>query len=316
MSILIALSSDDNYVLPLAACVRSILDNAHPTADVRIAVLSCGITADSRRKAEKSWGTGADQVTWIDIDLSRLLDLPTKSRATGHLNATTYARLLLPEVLPEGWNRVLFLDTDLLVLGSLSELWETSLGEFSFAATQDPYTPVISAEHGVPGWRELGLDPGAPYFNAGVLLIDLYRWRRNRISERAFDYIRDHRDEIQLADQEALNAVANGRFLALEPVWNVMNYWYWPGGDVRVQEHVVDQARVRHFNGDNKPWVSWQYHELERLRQQCLSGAQPPWSRMRHVHCDYDVFFDYLDRTIWKGWRPEPEPSLDGAPRA
>ncbi|MCE6995228.1 glycosyltransferase family 8 protein [Saccharothrix sp. S26] len=316
MSIRIALSSDDNYVVPLAACVRSILDNAHPTGDVEIAVLSCGITADSRRKLVASWGPAAARVTWIDIDLSRLAGLPTKSRATGHLNATTYARLLLPDVLPETWDRVLFLDTDLLVLGSLAELWTTPLGEFPFAAARDPYTPLISSEHGVPGWQALRLDPNAPYFNAGVLLIDLPRWRRDRISKRAFDYIRDHRDEILLADQEAMNAVANGGFRVLDPVWNVMNYWYWPEDDVFVQEHVVDHARIRHYNGDNKPWVSWKYHKLERLRQRSLRGEERPWSQLRHEHCDYDVFFDYLDRTAWRGWRPAPEPAGDGVPVA
>src|SRR5687767_12642705 len=99
MKMRIAISSDENYVIPLAACLRSIFDNGTPAEDVEIAILSSGISAGSREKLLASWGPGAKSVSWIDVDKSVLADLPTKSRATKHLTSTTYVRLLTPSLL-------------------------------------------------------------------------------------------------------------------------------------------------------------------------------------------------------------------------
>jgi lipopolysaccharide biosynthesis glycosyltransferase len=287
-AIRIAVTSDENYVLPLAACVRSILDNAHPDGDVEVAVLSCGVSAESRERLLSSWGGDRGRVRFLDVDLAALADLPTTSRVSKHLTASTYARLLMPDMLPQDWQRVLFLDTDTVTMGSLVDLWATPLGHHPFAATRDPYTPVLSSDHGVPGWRRLGLDPNAPYFNAGMLLIDLANWRRQKISARAFDYILENRDEIQLADQEALNVVVAGDFPIVDPIWNVMNYWfdaeYEPEVLAAGRLDVRERVRLRHYNGPWKPWTDTGYYAVRDI--------------------DITPFFHHLDRTEWRGRRP------------
>lgn len=304
MTIHVAVTSDENYVIPLAACVRSVFDNATADADVDVSVLSCGISAGSRALLRSSWGADADRVTWLEIDEARLSHLPTKSKASRHLTPATYARLLLPDVLPRDSRRVLFLDTDSVTTGSLLELWQSSLDGLPFAAVRDPYTPVLSSRHGVRAWRELGLDPQAPYFNAGVILMDVDQWRDERISERALQYVVERQDEILLADQEGMNVVANGRFVALDPKWNVMNYWHMPSlqrdpPPREVMAGVVERVRVRHFNGPVKPWTPEPCYLRGRSPAAPVRGAV-----MHRQPKDFHLFFRYLDRTAWRGWRP------------
>ncbi|KAB8166419.1 hypothetical protein FH609_024000 [Streptomyces sp. 3MP-14] len=282
-------SADENYAMPMGACVRSVIDNAgeDPGSSVEVAVLSCGISAESKEKLLASWGDPLVKIVWLEVDENELRGLPTHSRANKHLTVATYARLLIPQLLPSDWKRIIYFDTDTITVASLAELWAHPLGNLPFGAVQDPYTPLISSDHGIPGWRSLGLDGEARYFNAGVLVIDREEWERHRVSERSFEYIAANRSEMLLADQDALNAVVNGNFYPVDPQWNVMNCWYETerkelrnSGSSEIWRH----PRVRHYNGAKKPWNDLGYYEERNLRP--------------------DLFFHHLDRTNWAGWRP------------
>ena len=94
------------------------------------------------------------------------------------MTSTTYHRLLLPRLVPREVTRAIWLDCDLLVTTDLVRLWETDLGGCHLLAVRDPVVPLVSSRYGIRRWRELGIAPDAPYFNAGVMLLDVDRWRR------------------------------------------------------------------------------------------------------------------------------------------
>jgi lipopolysaccharide biosynthesis glycosyltransferase len=164
-----------------------------------------------------------------------------------------YARLLIAELLPRSWDRVIYLDSDTIARHPLSDLWTVDLAGAILGAVRDDYVPTISSPYGLPTWQQHGLDPDLPYFNSGVLLIDLAAWRRHRIGEQALRYLADA-TEIRLFDQDALNAVIAGRWRQLDIVWNVTGYWRKPHRRTGRHQAILDDARIRHFAGHGKPW--------------------------------------------------------------
>jgi lipopolysaccharide biosynthesis glycosyltransferase len=263
-------------VVPLAAAFRSLLDSAAPGERPCLVVLDGGIAPDSRERLLASWAD-AGCVEFIAPRSGRIDSLPLRYSYT---TRTTFLRLLLPDVLPPGCGRVIYLDPDVLVSSELGELWRLDLGPFALAAVREMYSPVVSSEYGLGGYLELALDPETPYFNAGVLVIDTLRWREQGIGRAAIEYVRRHRPYHQ--DQDGLNAVVAGRFRELDVRWNVSRYWDREERRRGVFTDLRAEARILHFLGPDKPWHP--------------SAAIPDWKRER--------FFASLDRTEWRGWRP------------
>jgi lipopolysaccharide biosynthesis glycosyltransferase len=161
--------------------------------------------------------------------------------------------LLLPDLLPADLDRVLFLDADLLVLDDAALLWEIPTGRHAVAAVSDASIPFCRSPRGVKMADEMGIAPGAAYFNAGVMLIDLGAWRERDVARRACDYLRRVGPRADFFHQEALNAVLSRDWLPLAARWNLSAsvagrpYDPLPGDDWR------DPGMV-HFSGRFKPW--------------------------------------------------------------
>ena len=141
----------------------------------------------------------------------------------------------------------------------------------------------LGGRFGVAGWRALGLDREAPYFNAGVMVVNLALWRRDDIAGRALDYLHRFRRRVYFWDQEGLNAVLAGKWRELDAGWNrnprragAPRGRDRPPGDAR-----DDSAWILHFCGNVKPW-----------RDDGASAYQ-------------ELYYRYLDLTAWRGWRPE-----------
>ncbi len=149
--------------------------------------------------------------------------------------------------------RVLFLDADLLVMRDVAELWETPLDERVLAAAPDAAVPLCSAPRGVKGWQALGIPHDAAYFNCGVLLIHLGRWRERNVTQRALRYFENTREPIDFLHQEALNAVLWDDWKRLDPRWNLLASRAGRSFDRSGRED-WKRPGIVHFAGRMKPW--------------------------------------------------------------
>jgi lipopolysaccharide biosynthesis glycosyltransferase len=150
--------------------------------------------------------------------------------------------LLLPDLLPPAVERVLFLDADLLVRADISPLWHTPLPTQTLAAAVDQAVLTCGSPRGVKDCHARCISPGAPYFNGGVLLIHLPRWRERNVSRLAREYLAETGPATDFLHQEALNAVLAADWLPLDQRWNAL-----PGA-------ALPDARIVHFAGRLKPW--------------------------------------------------------------
>lgn len=268
----VASAADASYACPLAVMLRSVADRLSPARHLEAHVIDGGLGEELRARIAASLPAGRVTLCWYVPDPRRLVGLPLWGRMT----VTTYHKLLAPDLLPPGLTKVLWLDADVLALADVADLGEGDLGEALVRAAPDPLVGSLGARFGVAGWRDLGLDPGARYFNAGVLVMDLARWRSGDIGARALDYVRRYWRRVYFWDQEGLNAVLAGRWAPLEPAWN----WSPSLGAPGVTPRLV------HFAGNLKPW----------------------WYRGRSRW--HELYYAGVDRTAWRSWRPDP--SLGG----
>jgi len=256
--------------------LRSMAANLDPRCALTIYVVDDGLDSDSRLRITASLPAHV-AVNWITPERAGFVDLPLWGRMT----IATYDKIMLGRWLPESVERALWLDCDLMVLCDLAQLWKLDHKQHCVLAVQDGLVRTHGARFGVAGHREMGIDDGAEYFNAGVMLIDVARWRREDIAGRALAYLRENRRRVFFWDQEALNAVLAGHWGKLDSRWN------WSPGleyaDRTSASEIGARAslpRIIHFTGSLKPWV--------------FEGRSEP----------YRLYYEYLDATAWAGWRP------------
>jgi lipopolysaccharide biosynthesis glycosyltransferase len=206
-------AADEMFARGLAVSVASTLANLSPACRADLYVLDNGLSERSRdRVAEIVAARGRHRdLRWVTIPAGRLTDIPMAAR----LPAATYSRLLLTELLAPGTERVVYLDADLVVMRDVSALFGMDLGGAAIGAARD--FAVREVDH-----RRLNHpEPEAPrpYYNYGVLVIDVARWLESALGERALAYA-SRTGVLFFADQDALNAVVD-QWHALDDSWNV-----------------------------------------------------------------------------------------------
>jgi lipopolysaccharide biosynthesis glycosyltransferase len=278
----IVLAADDNYAMPLAVAMCSVAWNCDPSCSISFYIVQRNITGDLRRKVERSViASGHPHLTfqWLEIpgEVQRIDDLDV---CLDYTTSLTFARLLIPDLLPENIPRVIYLDSDVVVCDDISKLWAFDVSDYALLAVRDTMA-FVSHPDGIVNYQELGIPGHAPYFNAGVMCINLDKWRSENISERTFAYLGAFRQTIRLADQEALNAVLWDDWGELEYRWNwqILHRFYRLGRGKAVWVPEASDQSLVHFTTGEKPW-----------RPGC-------------GYKEKDLFFEYLDRTEWKGWR-------------
>lgn len=180
-------------------------------------------------------------------------------------------RVFLPGLLPDV-DRLLYLDADLLVVDRLDALWQADLQGRPLAAVPNVIEPDTRRRL-LPA---LGLPVTAPYFNSGVMVMDLRAMRAAKVPERVLAFARRHGDRLVWGDQDALNGVLCHDYRALHPRWNCMNaLFHLPYAttvfDAGTLAEAVRAPAILHFEGPDavKPWHVGSTHprRAEYLRE-------------------------------------------------
>lgn len=237
-------ASDNNYAPMLSIVMSSLARNTD--AVVRLNILDCGVTADNRlRLSEFSEYFHNLNLRWISVDLDdKMSTFPERF----HITRAAYARLLIPEVLPD-FKRVVYLDTDVMVCGDVRELFDEDLEEFAIGAVWEDYMEENgnNAEH----LRRLKMNNGHKYFNSGVLLLDLDKWRRDRVFNKIMDMAPYMINDLKFMDQDLLNKYFECNYKLLPEKYNVTA----PRARKHYRNGRLCECIVRHFEGGKKPWL-------------------------------------------------------------
>ena len=272
--------SNDAYARHLAVSAASLYDRNRDEEELQVWVLSAGISPESRKKLEQIAGAYGREIRVLE--LGEIRDRFDYDVDTGGFDISTMGRLFIGQILPETVKRVLYLDCDTVVSGSLKPLWTAPLQGHVLAAVMEPtiYETVK---------QEIGLGPEEPYFNAGVLLVDLEAWRREDVQGQLLRFYREKGGKLFACDQDAINGVLKGRILPLPPRYNFFtNYRYYRYGDLLRHapwyEAVTAEAfrtakrhpAILHFCGDERPWIAGNLGHYRKIYESYL--ARTPWA--------------------------------------
>jgi len=266
----VALCVDRAVTVTAAVVITSMLEHAsHPG---RIAIhLVHDVSKHAIDRFERLVGRFGSSLKTYRFNPDSHFELPQ----IRHLSRMAYTRLLLPEILPQEVDHVLYLDTDLIIMRDVLELEHFDFNGCLVGATLDTqrcHDPVLLKYC----CDELNIPKQTPYFNSAVLIIDLRRWRNSGTASTIVSFHSKYADQLIAADQDGLNAVVRGQFAKLGFEWNyrrspASNETRAPRHDPLWQIYFDWTSRpdprpvVYHMTGRNKPWLVGRRHVMRDL---------------------------------------------------
>ena len=251
----ISLNIDSAYVRFCCVTLASIFESNHGSCFC-IHILCNQLSSDETATIRSLVARYGSKVFFYTPDKSLLEGFQVR-KFSKRISLATYYRCILSAVLPETIKRVIYLDCDLLVLGSLVPLWETDLQGIGIAGVRD-----IAADD-ERRYQILEYPSSHSYFNAGVLLINLEYWRQHHIAEASINLYREHPERILFNDQDILNILFHDNKIELDRKFNMQDGFYRRKCKI-VSLEELQSPIILHFT-NRKPWEYDNQHPLRHL---------------------------------------------------
>jgi lipopolysaccharide biosynthesis glycosyltransferase len=251
MKTALVLACDDRFIPFTAVVARRIVH--HAAEKFPVIVISDDVSDENKALAQKF----CPEISFIEAaPLFEHRPLP----ARGTFSRAAYLRLFLDDILAD-FGRAVYLDSDISLLTDVSPL----------LALKPKAAPIIAAydmQLMIEDKYRDRLHISAPYFNSGVMVLDLRAIRAERIFDNALRYALDHPERCEFVDQDALNAVLNGRWQVLDWRWNSVTW---------IRDMVPREPFIRHF-ARYKPWARKKAGIEQRFVDEWRSDlAESPW---------------------------------------
>ncbi|WP_421943928.1 glycosyltransferase family 8 protein [Pedobacter sp.] len=266
-NISVVLACDNNYVILLAALLKSIELNHIENSIIDIYIVDDKISKRNKTKLEQSLNLNKMNLIWLKMTeiIPKNISLPIVNNA---YPINTYVRLLIPYIVPETVEKAIFMDVDMIVLDDISNLWNVDTGEFVIGAASDTIGPVTKTiGNGIENYKELGLDPEQRYFNAGLQLINKKKWLEQDITIKTINAINNNKKYASLGDQYGLNIALIGNWYEIDRLWNCFS-----------------------VNDDPYPKLIHYFHRKPIYKSYSYNYR--------------DEFYYYLNKTKWENFKP------------
>jgi lipopolysaccharide biosynthesis glycosyltransferase len=269
--IVIVVACDNHYMPLLAGLMKSIEINHKTEEHVHFFILDDGIKKRNRSRLVASVSPEVFTIHWLSM-----LEVIPEGMTIPYDNSSypliIHMRMFIPYFIPREYEKVIYMDVDMIVNDDISKLWSTDLKEFTIAAVVDVRIKEFGNPHAVENYRELGFDAKTRYFNTGLLLMNTSRWRENDYTPKVFRCIDENRKFANYPDQYGLNVVfAN--------IWKELDVkWSWSA------EEWNPDASLIHFIWRKPIYKTYMFDKRYQ-----------------------EMFFKYLSLTQWKGFVPVSE---------
>ncbi|MBP1933018.1 glycosyltransferase family 8 protein [Ammoniphilus resinae] len=231
-------ATNDAYALPLGVMLKSLLENKKSDYDIKIYIISSTLS----KQNQSNFIHLLKNYNLVPIFKSISEKNYSSLKLIDYISKESYYRLSIPNLLDKNIKKVIYLDCDLIVKKDITALWEIDLDNYFLAAVEN--LPSVSSSR----IRALSIPRPYSYFNSGVLLMNLSKWRQYKAANQVIDYVKRNPGKIRFPDQDAMNAILYDKWLKLDPKWNYTTLRHSTGSSIT--------PAIIHFTGDKKPWNS------------------------------------------------------------
>jgi len=260
----VVFACSESFVPYLSVALQSLIEHTSPQRRYDIVVLTRDISPSSMLTLSRQCNRDNIGIGFLDVEAAIG---ERKLPHYGHFRLETYFRLLAPSLLP-GVKKAVYLDSDLVVLDDIAQLWDTDVGGYLLAAARDADTvgQIDGYDQGVGPYlsHDLGLTDPHQYLQAGVLLMNLEEFRHRTTPEQLLELAT--RRVWRWLDQDVLNKVVDGDYLRLDMSWNYLYDWcslrraaiiaQAPEDFRNEYDAAREHPRIIHYAGpDDRPWL-------------------------------------------------------------
>ena len=295
-------ATDNNYAPYCGIMLTSLFDSNRDCRFNVYVFIDDDLSGINKKKYNKLGQKYGNIINLMKIDNSMIEGFPI---TPSHITRPTYYRLLAAELLPNDIHRVIYLDSDLVVVGDIKPLWNVDIEGKALAGIRGCSDFV---QHHC---ERLNYPRLFDYFNAGVLIINLDYWRMMQLNEKLIAYVLGSSSSLLLMDQDVLNGVLYDKKLLLPSRYNfqvlLFTTQFWNHYTSELQQYYLDEVQhvcIVHYAGGEKPWSIRQYggpffsvwnkyRRISMWRKCC--EIKPLKKRVKHVVKRY-VFPDLFRR--------------------
>ena len=232
---------DDGYMPFLAVALESLIENSSKNYFYSIKVLYTSVNEENKRKINKY---KRDNVSIEFVDLNYYIEkVKDKLYTRDYYTKTTYFRLFIANLYPQ-YDKAIYLDSDISVIGDISELYNVELGDNLIAAAPDDViqTTKVFQEYAE---KVVGVADYRNYFNAGILLMNLDEFRKFNFQDK-FLYLLETIKFTVAQDQDYLNRLCKGKVKIIDRGWDRM--------PIAMDDYPIENIKIIHYNLADKPW--------------------------------------------------------------
>lgn len=231
---------DNSFIPYTIVAIKSMIDNASKEYQYNIHILNVDISDEMKETASR---LSDDHFTIDFVNVKEYLkSVESKLPVRDYYSNTTYFRLFIADMFPQ-YDKAIYIDSDIVVLGDISEMYNHELGEYLTGAVRDQ---VIIQDDTFGDYIEkvLGMSRNL-YFNAGVMLINCRKFREQKVFDKFIKLLHTY-TFVVAQDQDYLNLICNGKVLWMEPKWDAEVF-----GTLPCEEKDIC---ILHYNMAAKPW--------------------------------------------------------------
>ncbi len=257
---------DEAFVKYTVVSIHSMIQNASKDCHYHIHILHTDITEQTQMKVLQMQ-TEQVRITFDDVT-DYLHSISDKLPLRDYYSKTTYYRLFIAEMFPE-YDKALYIDSDTVVQGDVSELYRTDLKDALVGACHEQAMVQVDV-YGTYVEKVIGISR-YHFFNAGVLLINCHQFRVRFVLDKFIQYLHTY-NFVVTQDEDYLNLICKDRVYWLDQRWNTEVFGEIP--------YPMEEAKIVHYMMTSKPWhyqecrhgdIFWKYAaqttEYEELQQ-------------------------------------------------
>lgn len=269
----VVIATDANYIIHALTLMTSVGVNEKETTCFHI--LSFNLSAQDKRRFDII-PFNFPQISFCFYDLSEIIlrdALFSGVDVSRDRSLATYARLLIPELLPIDIHRCIYMDVDAIVCHSLRDFYDLELMDNLIAGVRD--TNPLSRQRNVlmgGGINEY------VYINAGMIVWNLDACRKYGAVDMFRYYIKDHKGNIDAMDQGTINGALHRHILPIHPRFNMLTSYFQMSSEeislyykvATYTESEINEARNNplfvHFtpNLTTRPWMKNCKHPMAK----------------------------------------------------